>query len=159
MQKESLINLGLTDGESKVYLALLKLGSSTVGPIAKEAKVAYSNIYDILERLLEKGLISFILKEKTKHFQAVPPSRLNEFIEKKEEKLQDEKLSLKSLIPELEKLQNPKSRQEAEIFIGIKGIKTAYERLIESYNLNKSEWLYFHVETGNDLADDFYSRT
>ena len=66
MDKEYLIRIGLTDGEAKTYLALLKTGSSSVGPIVKEAKVAYSNIYDILDRLLEKGLISFILKEKTK---------------------------------------------------------------------------------------------
>ena len=159
MQKESLINLGLTDGESKVYLALLKLGSSTVGPIAKEAKVAYSNIYDILERLLEKGLISFILKEKTKYFQAVPPSRLNEFLEKKEEELQKEKSSLKSLIPELEKLQNPKSIQEAEIFIGVNGIKTAYERMLKEYEEENSEWLFLMtLDENQEIADGVYSR-
>ena len=158
MQKESLINLGLTDGESKVYLALLKLGSSTVGPIAKEAKVAYSNIYDILERLLEKGLISFILKEKTKYFQAVPPSRLSEFLEKKEEKLQKEKSSLKSLIPELEKIQHPKSRQEAEIFIGVNGIKTAYLRMLKEYEEERGEWLFLvAAEENQEVIDKVFS--
>ncbi|MBI2507355.1 hypothetical protein HYV89_00190 [Candidatus Woesearchaeota archaeon] len=155
MNKDILIKLGLTDGESKVYLSLLKIGSSTVGPIVKEADVAYSNVYDILARLLEKGLISFIIKEKTKHFQAVPPSRLNEFLNKKEEKLQEEKLALKSLIPELEKIQNPESKQEAEIFIGLKGIKTAYHKMIEESN-KKEEWLFFYVDEGQK-TDEFYA--
>ncbi|MBU2503951.1 MAG: hypothetical protein KJ879_02770 [Nanoarchaeota archaeon] len=158
MEKESLINLGLTDGEAKVYLALLKLGSVTVGPIVKGANVAYSNIYEILERLLEKGLISFIIKEKTKYFQAVPPSRLSEFLEKKEDDLEEQKANLKDIIPQLEKLQNPTSRQEAEIFTGLRGIKTAYERLIKEAEENKSKWLFFYVGSGNDKADEFYAR-
>jgi sugar-specific transcriptional regulator TrmB len=70
MESIELTKLGLTEGEAKVYLALLKLGSSTVGPIVKKSKVAYSNIYEVLERLISKGLVSFIKKEKTKYFQA-----------------------------------------------------------------------------------------
>src|SRR3989344_2236562 len=157
MEKQDLIQLGLTDGEAKVYLSLLKIGSSTVGPVVKEAKIAYSNIYEILDRLLEKGLVSFILKEKTKHFQAVQPSRLNEYLERKEKELEDEKEVLKKLIPELEKLQQQIPKQEAEIFLGLKGVKTAYERLVEEHD--KNEWLFFYSESGNDIADEFYSRT
>ncbi len=160
MEKEALINLGLTDGEAKVYLSLLKLGSSSVGPIVKEANVAYSNIYSILDRLLEKGLISFIVKEKTKYFQAVSPIKLKEFLEKKEEELEKEKQSLKQLIPSLEKLQSPKARQEAEIFIGSKGIKTAYDRLMEGNN-KKEELLFFYIEEQtrySEKAEEFYTR-
>jgi len=154
MEKQSLINLGLTDGEAKVYLALLKLGSVTVGPIVKEAKVAYSNIYEILDRLLEKGLISFIIKGKTKYFQAVQPSRLNDFLEKKEIELEAQKENLKKIIPELEKLQSPTSHQEAEIFTGIKGIKTAYEKLFK--NLGKGEWLFFIQKKITKKTDEVY---
>lgn len=157
MKKQELINLGLTDGETKAYLALLKLGSSTVGPIVKQANVAYSNIYEILDRLLEKGLISFIIKEKTKHFQAIDPSKLYEFVERKEKDLEKEKISLKKLIPELKKIQNQSSKQEAEIFLGLKGIKTAYERILEDTD-KKEEWLFFYIEEGKEIADKFYTR-
>ena len=158
MEKQSLINLGLTEGEAKVYLALLKLGSSTVGPIVKEANIAYSNIYEILNRLLEKGLISFIIKEKTKHFQASQPSQLYEYLEKKESELKEEKFTLKKLIPELEKLKSLKENQEAEIFLGFKGLKTAYERLTEEYKKEKKELLFFYVEKNNKKAEEFYQR-
>ena len=43
-----LLKVGLTDGETKVYLALSEIGSSTVGPIVKKSGIAYSNIYDVL---------------------------------------------------------------------------------------------------------------
>ena len=43
LQKE-LQSLGLTEGEAKAYVALLGLGSSTVGPIAKKSSILYSAI-------------------------------------------------------------------------------------------------------------------
>lgn len=159
MQKESLTSLGLTDGEAKVYLALLKSGSSTVGPIVKEAKVAYSNIYEILDRLLQKGLVSFIIKEKTRYYQAAPPSQLSEYLEKKESRLEQEKSALKKLIPELEKLQLATQQQQAEIFLGFKGIKTAYERMAQQKG--DKEWLFFYFSQKdyNQEADEFFTRS
>ncbi|MBU2616228.1 MAG: hypothetical protein KKC19_03935 [Nanoarchaeota archaeon] len=154
MNKDILIKLGLTDGESKVYLALLKTGSSTVGPIVKEAHVAYSNIYEILDRLLDKGLISYIIKEKTKHFQAVSPSGLKEYLKIKEGKIQEEKIELERLIPELENLQNRQNRQEAEIFTGLKGIKTAYYKMLDKGS-KKETWFFFYTDEGQ-ITDDFY---
>ena len=70
-----LLKIGLTEGEAKVYIALTELGSSTVGPIVKKAKVAYSNVYDILNRLIEKGIVSFITKNKRISLKAL--SELN----------------------------------------------------------------------------------
>lgn len=159
MDKTALTNLGLTEGEAKVYLALLKSGSSTVGPIVKEAKVAYSNIYEILDRLLEKGLVSFIIKEKTRYYQAAPPSQLTEYLEKKESQLTEEKSSLKKLIPELEKLQESTQQQQAEIFLGLKGMKTAFERMVQEYQQSKQEYLFFYIaEEGFEQADEFFAR-
>src|SRR3989344_6756812 len=124
-----LLKIGLTEGESKVYLALSELGSSTVGPIVNKSQVAYSNIYDILNRLIDKGIVSFIIKDKTKYFQAASPSNLILYLDKKQEEIIKEKEALRKIIPDLEKLQEMKTRQEAEIFLGKKGLRTAYEKL------------------------------
>jgi len=79
--KEKVKLLGLTEGEAKVYLSLLELGSSTIGPIIKKANIASSNVYDILNRLLKKGIVSYILKQKIKYFQE--SSKAEVFIGKK----------------------------------------------------------------------------
>ena len=55
--------LGLTKGEIKVYLTLLKLGETTTGKIVEEAGISSGKIYEILEKLIRKGLASFIIKE------------------------------------------------------------------------------------------------
>ena len=160
MEKELLMNLGLTDGEAKVYLALAKLGSSTVGPIAKEAKVAYSNIYEILNRLLEKGLISFIIKEKTKYFQSIEPKLLYKFLDKQELEIEKSRDRLNKIIPELEKRTKfTMDKQEAEIFIGIKGLRTAYEKMFS--DIDKKEIALFFYAYKEEFAgeiDNFYYR-
>ena len=55
-----LIHLGLTNGEVRIYLSLLKLVSSKVGSIVKDSRVSYSKVYDVLERLITKGLVSYV---------------------------------------------------------------------------------------------------
>ncbi|GAG26288.1 unnamed protein product, partial [marine sediment metagenome] len=47
MDTKILEEIGLTQGEIKTYLALLKLGSSSTGPIAKESQVSRSKLYSI----------------------------------------------------------------------------------------------------------------
>ena len=60
--KEALKSIGLTEGEIKIYLALLELGSSSIGQIIKRSGISGSKTYEVLDRLSQKGLISAILK-------------------------------------------------------------------------------------------------
>lgn len=154
----NLLKIGLTEGEAKVYLALSELGSSTVGPIVKKSKVAYSNIYDILNRLIEKGIVSFIVKNKTKYFQAASPSNLIQYLDKKEEEIIHEREALKKILPDLERLQEAKLKQEAEVFIGKKGLRTAYEKLFKNVS-KKDEILFFYIhdEKYAEESDLFYN--
>jgi len=164
MYQEKLQQLGLTQGEAKVYETLLTLGSSTVGPIVKKANVAYSNIYEILNRLLEKGLVSFNVKEKTKYFQAVDPIRIREYLKKKELDLEKSKQTFDSILPSLEKLKNLiNTKEESEIFIGEKGLMTAYQTLLKGTN-KFDEGVFFDEinrapEKYYEKAEKFYMKS
>ena len=57
MDTKILKEAGLTEGEIKVYLGLLELGLSTTGPIIEKSRIARSIIYQILEKLMQKGLV------------------------------------------------------------------------------------------------------
>ena len=109
--KEKLKQMGLTEGESKTYLSLLKIGSSTVGPIVKDSRISYSKIYDVLNRLLDKGIISYTIREKTKYFQAANPNRLLDYLEKQQNQIKSNKKILKEIIPDLQKIKNKKVLQ------------------------------------------------
>ena len=154
---KELLKIGLTEGEAKVYLALNELGSTTVGPIVKKGGVAYSNVYDILNRLMEKGIVSYIIKGKTKYFQAASPKNLLDYLDKKEKRISEQKTALKIAIPKLEKLQEFTAQQDAEIFIGTKGLRSAYEKLFAGGTKNNEYlFLYMHEEKYSIQSDLFF---
>lgn len=161
MYKEQLHQLGLTEGESKVYESMLILGPSTVGPIVKKSGVAYSNIYDILNRLVDKGLVSFIIKEKTKYFQADEPSRIREYLERQKEDIQKSEKVFNKILPELEKLKSfVGKKEEAEIFVGEKGLLTAYETLLkETIKEDQGFFFYVHDPLYYEKAEKFYIKS
>ncbi|HLD86680.1 MAG TPA: helix-turn-helix domain-containing protein [Candidatus Nanoarchaeia archaeon] len=152
-----LLDIGLTEGEAKVYLALTELGSSTIGPIVEKAKVASSNIYEILGRLQEKGIASYIIKSKVKYFQAASPKALWGYLERKEEDIREQKRTLSRITNDLEKIQEVTPRQEAEVFVGWKGLKTAFGRHLGRSEKGKENiFFYIHKEKYAKEADLFY---
>lgn len=157
MYEEKLRSLGLTDGESRVYVALLKLGSSTVGPVSKKSKVTYSKIYEVLERLMEKGLVSSTTKQKTKYFQALEPKRIIDFLNKQEKELDEKKKILSNIAPLLNRISSKEEKQDSEIFLGEKGIMTAYDIILEKAEKNSTlRYLYVYDPTYGNKVWDFY---
>ena len=57
MELTELKTIGLTEGEIKLYNALLELGESTRTELSKKSGISPSKIYDVANRLLEKGII------------------------------------------------------------------------------------------------------
>lgn len=125
--------IGLTKNEIKVYLALLKLKTTTTGSIIKETGIHTSKVYDALERLSKKGLVSYILISNTKHFKTAPVERLLDFVEDKKRAINRQEKSIKAILPELKEFQEITSEEtEAEIFSGWKGMETVYKMLRDS---------------------------
>ncbi len=133
--------LGLTKSEIQVYLALLELGSSSTGKIVENSKTASSKVYEILDKLIQKGLVSFIVQRGIKQFEAASPQRILDYANEREEQFALQKKELRHLIPELELKQKlSQYRSQATIFKGFKGIKSAYEDILNS--LKKNEEYY-----------------
>ena len=156
---DDLISIGLTSGEARVFLTLLKLGSSKVGQIVKDSNVSYSKVYDVLDRLSSKGLVSYIISGNVKYFNAVEPYRLEEYVKSKEQEIRKQLETANKLIPDLVKIAD-KNRQNdmAEIFIGDKGIRTAYEILLRDATSKDILYYFYPFEGYHPIASPFYSR-
>ena len=125
MDISSLEGLGLTPGEIKVYLTLLSLGSVKVGMIIEKSNLQSSVVHNCLHKLMEKGLVSFVKKGKITYYQTANPRRIIQYIDEKKKKVQE-------MLPELLAKQAAGEKAEAEVFLGTKGVNTAYyEPLIE----------------------------
>jgi len=141
MDLSTLKEAGLTDGEIKVYLAMLELGSSTTGPIIEKSGIARSIIYQILEKLMQKGLASFITKQRTKYFQAAEPDKILQYIDEREKRLKENKKRVEELLPELLLKQQSVKKNEANFYSGFKGIITAHEHTYQK--LKPGEEYYY----------------
>lgn len=125
MKEETLLGFGLKPNEAKVYLALIKLGPSMAGKVAEISKVHRRTVYDVLESLIDKGLVSFIVKANRKCFEATNPKRLMELLKEKEK-------DLNHLLPELIATQRAsKEVQTATVYKGKKGVKNVFEDVLK----------------------------
>lgn len=70
-------NLGLSEKEAAVYLAVLELGESTVQPIAHRSGIKRTSIYYFIDHLVELGLIDVAVIRNRKHFKARSPEYLS----------------------------------------------------------------------------------
>ncbi|MEK6938524.1 MAG: helix-turn-helix domain-containing protein [Nanoarchaeota archaeon] len=125
-----LIDMGFTEGESKVYLALLTLGESKVGSIIKNSGISRSKVYDILEKLKSKKVVSKIEKMGLLYYQALPPQSLLNVVNDKEDKIKQEKEILQKVLPQFSSL-NPKQKLNVVIYEGFDGFKAMINRTIE----------------------------
>ncbi len=122
MNKALLRKIGLLENEIEVYLALLRLGSESVTVLHKETGLHRTHIYDLLEKLKEKGLVSEYIQAGVKYFKATPPQRLLAYLE-------EQKASIETILPELEnlsKLKRDDTRGETivEVYKGKEGLKS-----------------------------------
>ncbi len=125
---EKLENIGLTKVESKIYISILELGKSQVGVLSRKTGVHRRSIYDVLDRLIEKGLVSYILENKKRYYMSTDPKRIEEILEER-------KQAISLIMPELEaKFYNSKGKQETLFFRGKEGIKTIFEDQIRDGN-------------------------
>lgn len=126
MNIKILQEVGLGGNESKVYLALLDLGSGLAGEITKKSGVNRTNVYDSLERLIEKGLATYVISANRKVFEPVNPIRLKQILKEKQDLLD-------SIMSELtNRYKSNIIKQQATVFRGKKGIKSIFELLLKS---------------------------
>ena len=130
--------IGLTESEIKVYLALIRLGTSQKGGLIKESKIAPSKIYEIVDKLIDKGLCSTIVKNGVKHFMGAPPVRIRNYLYKKQEEILQEEKELEKALPKLQSYyDNIPESVKVEVFMGWRGMETVYVTLLEMAKKNE----------------------
>lgn len=131
MESAVLEKAGLTKNESRTYLALLSGGTLKVSDILRKSGLNSGKIYEILEALKSKGLVSESNINKVRFFTASPPSEILEYIERQEQEISERKELIKKELPRLEKSRKEYFKETKAItYVGMKGLKTAaYEAL------------------------------
>jgi sugar-specific transcriptional regulator TrmB len=130
---EILKEIGLSENEVKIYLYLLKAGAKSAYEIGKHTGIYRVHVYDKLEQLSEKGLVSHIYEGAKKHYKATNPERIGEIVEERLLEIKKQEKEVKEKIKELKKIQNIGGADtSAEIFRGKEGIKFMLKDIIKT---------------------------
>lgn len=119
--------IGLSEKEAKVYLALLEKGDSTATQISELTILDRTLMYQLTNKLIERGFVSYVMKEGVRYFSAADPEILIRDLQEKERELKD-------ALPIFKARQNTaKNKASAGIYLGRKGVY-AMLKLIVSQN-------------------------
>lgn len=146
---KALEDIGLTKSEAKVYMALLDLGSATRGPIVEKSGVASSKIYELLEKLMQKGLVSVVIKKGVKYYEAASPTRVLDYLKEKENRIHEEIETVKNILPNLELKQKlSKEKSEISVYKSMKGIETIYQIILNTLKKGEEYYIFGAVAGG-----------
>lgn len=133
MNNDILINLGLSNEEAEIYLALLDKGELSAGELAKSTKVKRTYIYSVAAGLIKKGLISQTKKGKATVFVPLSPDKLLTLAEEKKQKAAQAEQTLEAILPTIkQKYLSIESKPLISSYEGISGLKKVYRDVLET---------------------------
>ncbi|MCW4029781.1 MAG: hypothetical protein NWE92_09085 [Candidatus Bathyarchaeota archaeon] len=126
-----LVNLGCSFSQSRVYLALIQNGSSTIGSIAKVTGIHRENLYKIIHSLIQKGLVEQEVDSPSKYYALPPDEVLTMLINRRQTQISQLKIQSEAVVEKLRKkrLQNAVGENENAHFIVVSGKDIVIERL------------------------------
>lgn len=155
MFEKYLQEIGLSEKEAVIYLALLQVDATSVIDIANKTRINRSTVYVVLEGLMKKGLVSETQIGKKVHYQAEPPERLETFVERQKTILEEHQKRLKDIIPQIKSVQRETGeRPLIKYFEGKEGIVSSMEELYESQDSGGTAYLVYP----KDLLDEIFAK-
>jgi len=130
---EELKEFGLSENEIQIYVELLKTGVTTANRIAKLTGIKRSTTYDNLNLLINKGLVSSIIREKVAYYESIDPKKIIRLMDEKKDKLTKIVTKLSTL------KESNKYETGASFFEGKKGVITILNDILDE---KKELWFY-----------------
>lgn len=155
----SLFNqLEFSEKETEIYVALLEVGSARAHDLAKRTGINRTTVYDILEILMQKGLVSKYKKAVSSYFNVRDPKNLLTYLDREREEqsklIKKRKERVVEFMPQLLSLQNIyPTRPKVQFYEGEKGMREAYEDTLTSRGMILA---YANVETMHEGLPNFF---
>jgi len=154
MDTTILEDIGFTNAEIKIYIALLELGTAKAGAVIKKTGLQNSVVHLTLQKLSGKGFLSYVKKGGVKEYTAADPENILKLIE-------DRKNRFKQILPDLLAKRKKVEKQDVEIYQGFKGLKNMLLEFIKDAKKG-DEYLFFVFDTNNpedyEHVYNFYQR-
>ncbi len=155
MDTKILKEIGLTDNEIKVYLTMLEEDENLASTIANKTRINRSLVYTILTNLINKGMISYVIKENRKYFKATAPEKILNVLKEKEQEIRKQEEKIKEIIPKLKSLKLPKKEEPSiEVYKGKEGLKTVLDDVLKE---GKDYQMIGYTAIGTKIAEYWFA--
>jgi sugar-specific transcriptional regulator TrmB len=151
--KQTLEQFGLHGKKADAYLSALELGGASVIDIARKAGIKRTTAYDILQDLINSGMISETMKGKKRLFIGEDPEKIKKDLQRKESLFSE-------ILPQLRSIHNVQGvKPKIRYFEGKEGLREAYDDALKY----AGEILAFGSEDvykilGRDWVEDYIKR-
>lgn len=136
--EESLISLGLTPEEVRIYFDLLESGATTAGELAKRIGMVRPTVYNCLQKMTEKGVITRTLRHGVRTFAAQPPRHVGSLFQRRIRDMEKQQSVFQSHLEELErKMATHFLSPRFQLYEGKDGLKHVIQEIL----------LYRNIET------------
>lgn len=122
---ELLESIGFKKNEITIYLDLIRFGKSSPMDVAKRTELHRSNIYDILEKLKQKGIVDETIINEKKYYYPIDPEDLYDYLKQKQKELE-------KAIPEIKKIQDTQTEERrVSLSEGLNSAKNIISRTLD----------------------------
>ncbi|MEI6731900.1 MAG: helix-turn-helix domain-containing protein [archaeon] len=146
MDLSVLEGIGLSKNETTIFVKLIELGESKAGTAISSSGLQSSAVYNAINSLIDKGLVSFTKKNGIKYYKSAEPETILEYMDKK-------KGEYLKLLPELQLKKRKDEPEGVEYFRSSRGIKSLVFELLrdakkgEIYRFIAADPKYYKIAT------------
>ena len=130
MIRNTLVKLGLSEQQVKIYLTCYNLWSLPASIIAKKCGQNRTSTYSTLDILIKKGLLKTIIVNKIKYYSAVDLEIIIEKFDNKIQEIEQWKKDFSQLLNSLNTQQSDCGKIKVQFYHWIKWIQYLYDELL-----------------------------
>lgn len=132
MDTEILKLLRIAKNDYKVYESVLG-GNGTIGQICLDTHIHRRNVYDCVNRLIARGLMSYFEQNRVNYYTAEPPEKILKLLKEEKESISRSEEKARSIIKNLEMIKADfRKLFNVMVFVGKEGLKNVYDDILKT---------------------------
>ncbi len=129
--KAVLADLGLSNQEITLYLALMRVGSAPASVLAQRVGMVKSTAQYTCKQMKKKGIVTMTEKDNTYLYTAEPPEKLLLLLDRQRQEIGRKEQAVQGVLEPLRRMMNPHSTlPRVQFYEGKDGMIDLYEKIL-----------------------------